>query len=155
MEISFIHKQDQDNSPHHVSLPQKQRPRKWNSVWKKKSVKNNQEWVGNVPEKPSLGDSVKNPESSLLLALLQNIFIFLAIIRGVRAFNLISDIQYWLMSLDSLLASCWQELLFTLSPRLWGPAQPFLNPALNHFQSNLLSKNGLFLHAALCLSSPF
>lgn len=61
---------------------------------KKKSIKNNQEWIGNVLQKPSLGDSVRNPDSSLLLALLQDIFIFLAIIRAVRAFNLISDIQY-------------------------------------------------------------
>lgn len=61
---------------------------------KKESIKNNQEWIGNVLQKPSLGDSVRNPESSLLLALLQVIFIFLAIIRAVRAFNLISDIQY-------------------------------------------------------------
>lgn len=61
---------------------------------KKKSIKNNQEWIGNVLQKPSLGVSVRNPESSLLLALLQDIFIFLAIIRAVRAFNLISDIQY-------------------------------------------------------------
>lgn len=59
-----------------------------------KSLKNIQEWIGNVLQDPSLGDSVKNPKSSLLLALLQDIFIFLAIIRGVRAFNLISDIQY-------------------------------------------------------------
>lgn len=61
---------------------------------KKRSIKNNQEWIGNVLQKPSLGDSVRNPDSSLLLALLQDIFIFLAIIRAVRVFNLISDIQY-------------------------------------------------------------
>ena len=36
----------------------------------------------------------QNPKPSLLLAILQDIFIFLAIIRGVRVRNLISDIQY-------------------------------------------------------------
>lgn len=44
--------------------------------------------------KPITTGQCQNPKPSLPLAIFQDIFIFLAIIRGVRVLNLISDIQY-------------------------------------------------------------
>lgn len=52
----------------------------------------------NIAECISMGQCW-SPKAFPLLDIFQDIFISLAIIRGIRTFNIISDIHYWLVDL--------------------------------------------------------